>query len=110
MLGIEQKEREKDTYSVKEFAELIGKDISTVYEWVSKGWIPADTTSGIRILKRDMELVREISVLTGKKYPVVWEGMKKYICSLRDTFENVLERKGRGEVIREISEIVEGKE
>ncbi len=107
MLGTKE---EKDTYTVEEFAKKIGKNRATVYNWVEKGCIPADTTSGIKIPKHEVELVREISILTGKKYNVVWECMKEYICSLRDSFENVLERKGRGEVIREIKGIVERKE
>lgn len=103
MFGIKE---EKDTYTVEEFAKRVNKHPATIYNWVEKGWIPADTTSGIRILKREVELVREISVLTKKKYPVVWECMKEYIYSLKDNFENVLERKGRGQVIKEIAEIV----
>jgi hypothetical protein len=101
--------KEKEIYTVEEFANKIERHRATVYNWVEKGWIPADTTSGIKIPKLEVDLVREISILTNKKYPVVWECMKEYICSLKDTFENVLERKGHGQVIKEITEIVKKK-
>lgn len=99
----------KRTYKVKELAEIVGHPPATIYTWIEKGWIPVDPNSGKRILKLRMDLVREISVLTNKKYPVVWECMKEYICSLKDSFENVLERKGRGKVITEIRRIIERK-
>lgn len=100
----------KETYTVKEFAEKIGVHEQTIYDWAEKGWIPVDPNGGIKILKFEMDLVREISILTNQKYSVVWGCMKEYILNLRDTFENVLERKGRNEVIREIIGIVEGKD
>lgn len=97
---------EKRTYTVKELAKIVDHPPATVYTWIEKGWIPVDPTSGKRILKPEMDLVREISVLTNKKYSIVWECMKEYIFSLKDTLENVLDRKGRGQVIKEIAELV----
>jgi len=101
--------KEKDTYSVREFAALMNKDISTVYEWASKNKIPVQRASGIRIPKLEAHLLREIGILTGKEMSVNWECMKEYICSLKDTLETVLERKGRGQVIKEVVEIVKRK-
>jgi len=99
----------KDTYTVKEFADKIKVHPQTIYDWVEKGDIPADTTGGIKILKLEMDLVRDISILTNRKYKIIWECMKEYILSLKDSFENVLDRKGRNEVVKEIIRIVEGK-
>ena len=96
-----------DTYTVKEFAEKMNRDEDAIYKWISKGWLPADRTSGITILKLRADMLREVSILTGKKFNVVWKYMKEYICELRDTFENTVERKGRGRVIKEIIQMVE---
>jgi excisionase family DNA binding protein len=99
--------KEKDTYTVEEFARKMGKHPATVYDWITQKKIPFQKASGIRIPIFEADLLREIGILTGKEISVNWECMKEYIFSLKDTLENVLERKGRGQVIKEIAELIE---
>lgn len=94
------------TYSVREFARIMDKEPSTVYDWAHQKKIPVQRASGIRIPKLEADILREVSIVTGEDISVNWKGMQEYFYILRDTFPNVLERKGHGQVIKEISELV----
>ena len=58
----------KDTYTVKEFAEKIKVYPQTVYDWIEKGYMPVDPNGGKKILKFEMDMVHDISILTNKKF------------------------------------------
>jgi len=95
-------------YDVQTYAEEHEIDPSTLYRKIKQNKLPGERISTKKVILKSphMDIISEVSTLTGLSNEEVWGYMKEYMADLKYLFKDVLRRKGEKQISIDLMDFI----